>query len=864
MIKREPFFYVLISIICALSRLLIADRAIENEATDALKHIIVEEEENNIMRHKSDIFLDNEEEDADDLIKEAIAAVKEIEEKKKKIELKDGFGSAKPKEDDIADINLNLGEVSLASLVLYITKRTNLSIIPEKNLEQIKVSLRTEEPYTLEQALALLHTLLDKHGYSMIEVAGIQRIVPRMGAQQQPLPFYSSADGVEPEDLPDTDALIRYMYYLKNIKAIMARDILVNVLGDNTVEMKQDLDVIIMTQKSNSIKFGMKLIKELDQGGLRQAIKMIKLQHTDPEIIVRLFDEIIGRKQEQESIRFAAAAGKKESAYFSPNTKIIADSERFYLILMGQEHDIDRIIEFVKIFDRPDEADDSRLWTINLKYMEADRARALIERAIRLPQGTTDKQSLTSFKFFEDVVIAAETPKSGNQANYGSGNRLIIACNKEARPALKKLIDSIDKKYPQVAIEIMIVDVTQSLAKELSVQLRNKTADLINTGIDFHSAQAADSIITGENLRSNLASVIKTDAVPLTPQGAVFTIGDPGSSFENGNIWMYIRSLLNEKQTNILSQPFLIVNNREPCNIQSNELRRVDGDIVGATGIRGNLAKVDLEANTTINIVPRINADGVIDLTIDINLVDFLADSGTNSQPSRQVRRLNTRASMAEGQVLVLGGLNRTQQDQHFWHTPGFEKIPIFGNLFKGRQRTHTKRNLFIFIRPSIIKPRDEGTPDDYTQMKIDYAKYQVLNVDAYSGSKDPIQRWFFKPRNQDVKQRLKDVRAGIFRPIDDFKEGKVQPAEVNIKKDPYFQDSLKLAQYKQKVKSKRRKKIAQPRPEPIIFVKNDNKNRKKNEKKTSPVSQQFRVEGKPKSKSIFFKKPLENLPRRA
>lgn len=854
MIKRASFFYFLSSLFI-LSTVLCAAVVSEHESTELLQNAIFKQEEKNIIRHRKDMSF-KDDDTADDLIKEAVAAIKKSEAKKKKIETKRGFGSTKPQEDDIADIYLNFGEVSLASLVSYITERTNLNIIPEKNLEQIKVSLRTEEPYTLKQALALLHTLLDKHGYSMVEVAGIQRIVPRMGAQQHPLPYYSSADGVEPKDLPDTDALIRYMYYLKNIKAVMARDILVNILGDNTVEMKQDLDVIIMTQKSNSIKFAMKLIEELDQGGLRQAIKMIKLQHTDPEVIVRLFDEIIGRKQEQESIRFAAAAGKKESAYFSSNTKIIADSERFYLILMGQEQDIDRIIEFIKIFDRPDEADDSRLWTINLKYMEADKARALIERAIRTPQGTTNKQSLTSFKFFEDVVIAAETPKSGNQANYGSGNRLIIACNKEARPALKKLIDSIDKKYPQVAIEMMIVDVTQKLAKELSAHLRNQAENSIGKGIDFHSAQASDISIIGDNLRSNLASLIGTDK---QSQGAAFTVGDPGQNFDDGNIWLYIRSLLNEKQTNILSQPFLIVNNREPCNIQSNDIRRVDGEFVGATGIRGNLAKTDLEANTSIKIVPRINADGVVDLTINIDLVEFVADSRAD-QPSRQIRSLDTRASMAEGQVLVLGGLNRTQQDQNFWHTPGLEKIPIFGNLFKGRERNHTKQNLFIFIRPSIIKPRDEGSPDDYTQMKIDYAKYQVLNVDAYSGSKDPIQRWFFRPRNQDTKQRLKDVRAGIFRPIDDFKEGKIQPNEVDIKKDPYFQDSLKLAQYKQKVKSKRRKKIAQPRPEPIVFVKNDSKGK---EKKENLISQNFRIEGKPKSKSIFFKKPLENLPRR-
>jgi hypothetical protein len=201
--------------------------------------------------------------------------------------------------------------------------------------------------------------------------------------------------------------------------------------------------------------------------------------------------------------------------------------------------------------------------------------------------------------------------------------------------------------------------------------------------------------------------------------------------------------------------------------------------------------------------------------------------------------------------VLVLGGLGSSRQDQSFWHTPFLEKIPLLGNLFKGRQRKHNKQNLFVFIRPSIIKPRNEGNPDDYTQMKLDYAKYQVLNVDAYSGSKDPVQRWFFKPRNQDVKQRLKDVKAGIFRPIDDFKEGKYQPTEVDIKKDPYFQPNLKLEAYKKRQKIKQNKKEELVRPEPIIFRKKNTKDAVDKEMQATRV-----LQASTKNKSIFFKKP--------
>lgn len=738
-----------------------------------------------------------------------------------------------------ADLLLNFKDVSLASIVTYLTEQKKLNIISDKGLESIKDSLQTEVPYTLTQALGALHTLLEKNGFCMTESAGIYRIVPVANVSQQPLITYSSKDGVEPEDLPTSDMIVRYLYYLKNTSTPMLRDILISMLGDKAVAMLQDLDVFVLTAKSNNIKSAMKIIKELDQGGLRQSIKIIKLQHTDPEAIARLFnEEIMGQKREAENIRFIAPSTKKDLTYFSTSTKVIADPPRQALVLMGQEQDIDRIIEFAYLLDKPADAEESRLLIRDLKYIEADKAKALIERSIRAPQGTTDKQVLSEFKFFEDVVVAAETPKMGDQTNYGCGNRLIIACNKQVRPALNKLIDALDKKYPQVAFEMMFVDVTQKLAKELSTQFRNKTPGQLGPNIAYQAAHAADvSNQTVTPLNSNLASLINSGA----NRTSEFTLGNPGTSFENGNIWLYVRSLLTEDQTNILSQPFLVANNREPCSITSNVTRRVAGDFVASSGVRASRAQVDLTANTVVNITPRINADGIIDLTIKISISEFLPTEANADQPGRQIRTLETRASMGEGQVLVLGGLTRSAQTQNFWHTPGFASVPILGNLFKGRSRNHDKQNLFIFIRPSIIKPRYEGNPDDYTQLKMDYAKYQVLNVDGYSGSKDPIQRWFFKPRNQSIKQRMSDLKNGIFRPIDDFKEGKETPREVDIKTDPYYQSELK-AKLETEKSSTKKVAVNTPPPPPLVFRNKPEQRRSQPQQKEVVVSENSQI----------------------
>ena len=82
-----------------------------------------------------------------------------------------------------------------------------------------------------------------------------------------------------------------------------------------------------------------------------------------------------------------------------------------------------------------------------------------------------------------------------------------------------------------------------------------------------------------------------------------------------------------------------------------------------------------------------------------------------------------------------------------------------------------------------------------------------MLNVDTYSKDKDPIQRWFFKPRHQTIKQKLSDAKKGVFAPIDNYTYGLHQPKSVDIKRDPYYRGSEGIEEQKEKFKGFENKK---------------------------------------------------------
>ena len=206
---------------------------------------------------------------------------------------------------------------------------------------------------------------------------------------------------------------------------------------------------------------------------------------------------------------------------------------------------------------------------------------------------------------------------------------------------------------------------------------------------------------------------------------------------------------------------------------------------------------------SSVEITPKMNLTGLVDLDINVMVDEFI----NPAVGDKTNRHLKTKASMLAGEVLVLGGLTKRTDSENTYKTPILGDIPIIGPIFfKNKTKTQVETNLYIFIRPSVIKPRFEGAADEYTQLKLDYAKYQLLKNDTFLKEKDPIQRWFFRPPNQSIKQKLSDVKNGVIRPLDDFVFAKSMPRMVNIKADSYYKVSEELAKYEEKVKRKREK----------------------------------------------------------
>lgn len=709
-----------------------------------------------------------------------------------------------------ANIFLNFENVSLSSVVNYLSERKKINLVPHKDLETPKVSLSTRKPLTLDRAWDILLTLLEMNGFSILQVDNLYRIVSSKDNGVEPLPYYNS-HSTPPDKLPASDLVVRYIYFFKNIRPEVAQDILKSMLdGDKSIQLIKDLQAVIIKEKCHNIKAALKIIQELDTGGLRQSIRIVPLKEADADTVQKLFSQdILGGDSSDDRLKFITAENQVEAAYFSSTTKIISDPSRNSLILLGTPSNIDKICNFIyKYVDVPIGSAESRIHIRELRYAKAETLKPILENIIKPPAGQgSDKSSIVGqFKFFEDIIIAADS--GGGDENRGSGNRLIISANQGDWTRLEEFIEKLDKPTPQVAFEIMVVDINLSQDKELGAQLQTKGmlgADI--NRVTFNNLSDLGKLSQETTVKNpNVIPAYKfTDIVSsLKSPGSFLTFGKNGVG-DGNNLWGLLQSIFTANNSHVVSQPYLVTNNFQECSMTVGETKRIPGPLISEKGESPRQQKVEKSADTDLKLTPQINANGVVNLKLEMSFNQFGAiDPGAG--PPITKRTIQTRVSMGAGEVLVLGGMTKSGQEISEKKTPLLSNIPILGNLFRSTVKKKSETNLYVFIRPSIIKPNFDGAPDEYTQLKLDYAKYQMIKNDNYSKEQDPVQRWFFKPTNHSIKDTLADARDGVFRPIDNFTYGKSQPKTVDIRHDPYFRASATIKKNKSRALKSRKK----------------------------------------------------------
>lgn len=682
--------------------------------------------------------------------------------------------------------NFNYRDVALGDIINEFAAEKKVNVLFPQGAQAITTKINYSLPYkvTLDQAWQEIGKILDLLGYTW-ETKNDQLTLIKIdpNIQREPLALY-----INPplEELPDTGQVIQAIFYLSNLKVKDPDNPLEKILlppdgmlsPTAKVKTDQKTNALIITDKSNVIRAAMTIIRQLDLEGIPDDIEVIPLYYVQATFIEELFNKLLATAPQLQTAPGSREAAGKTSTYFPPNTKVLALNRTNQIVIMGTTRAIRVVKEFIiKNIDHPLDSGKSILHIYDLQYLNAEQFAPILQQLVNKTEtGQSQTQAAVGpRREFQDVIVEAEktsvtvaiapTTAEGAPAAATSegvqqgGNRLVVAARQEDWVRIKKLIKDLDKPIPSVAIEVLVVDLTITENKILGDQMRNKSGvnSSISNNINFQTANLTSPIISpalttvqnplGGSVQVYPANALAANLLQFVDNTNFATSAAPGSlliSFNDPNgsgIWNILQILDQYTNAKILTQPFVTTADNKQATVSFSQ----DRLLAGGPNSDGGAITVKNEyvtAATAIDILPTISVGTKnINLQINITINTFISEAN-----DRATRLVQTNANVGNGEVLALGGLYQTVETIAEFRTPLLGDIPLFGWLFKQRQKVKTKTNLMIFICPRVIEPKVGGGAAPYTQNKLCLAENNLQESVNFEDLRDPITRWFFRP----------------------------------------------------------------------------------------------------------------------
>ncbi len=310
------------------------------------------------------------------------------------------------------------------------------------------------------------------------------------------------------------------------------------------------------------------------------------------------------------------------------------------------------------------------------------------------------------------------------QADAAS-NSLIITASDPVYRNLRSVIDQLDARRAQVYIEALIVELNSNTNANLGIQWQIGNNSLV-AGTNLATG-TGNSII---NLTAQAAAASTTGGLATalsTLQGGL-NVGWVHNFLGVKGLGALLQAFAGSSDANVLSTPNIITLDNEEAKIV------VGTNVPVTTGSYANLNSgsasptafntVDrVDVGLTLDIKPQITEGGLLKLqlaTEDSSIVGGTTDINTNPNgPEFSKRSIQSTVLANDGEIIVLGGLMQDNYVVSNSKVPLLGDIPWLGQLFRSENKTRSKTNLLVFLRPVII--RDNATAQAVTQNRYDY-----------------------------------------------------------------------------------------------------------------------------------------------
>jgi len=302
--------------------------------------------------------------------------------------------------------------------------------------------------------------------------------------------------------------------------------------------------------------------------------------------------------------------------------------------------------------------------------------------------------------------------------------------------SVRKLLVTIDKPTKQVMIEARLVEVTANPQQSYGIDWSGVVGSASQgKTFSYGAPRTTSSTGTGGNIPlSDLAlgnpanpNILGNFSKLIPGQFAILSVPQMSAT---------LRFLNEDADAEFLANPRIVTADNLQAKIEINRAQPVpqlNFNEQTATAVFGGFQ--DKKFGNTLIVTPSINKDNFVTLKVKPEISNKVGDStfvfagATVSSPIIDTRALESNVLIRSGDTLAIGGLIQDEVAKAHNKVPLLGDVPVLGYLFQNHLNARTKRNLLVFVTPTIIDSKyGTGLEDQVSGLHHVGEEYSDIN----------------------------------------------------------------------------------------------------------------------------------------
>ena len=565
---------------------------------------------------------------------------------------------------------INMRDADIRAFAADMAKISNKTIVLDPRVKG-NVTVVSNQDLDAGEAYAVFLSVLRVHGYAAIENNGVVKVMPESGARQDATVNNKNNDSLATEVIRLSQANARTIAPL--LKP------LVNKQGH--IAAYEATNSIIIADYVGNLSRIKSILLELDRNPA-DTFELIPLDNTSANEVARILGSM-WRGDNQMSKSFSAIAVERSNS----------------ILLRGQTGVIEQIKRVISRLDS-NSSQSSNLKVIYLKYAKAEDLTGILEKVAESLEeeipSESSKKNKTSIGFHNDT------------------NALIISAQPDILKSLESVISQLDIRRAQVLVEAIIVEISDKLARDLGVQFLflgdgesspiatqrfgTPNPDLIST---IGAETSEDSTISSTMQTRAANSLLALDGLAV----GVARYKASGTSFAT-----ILNLIAQDGDSNVLSTPSIMtMDNEEASIVVGQEIPITTGETLSGSNSNPFRSVTRQEIGVKLTVRPQINEGNAVKMHINQEVSSIFGPLGEMSTDLiTNKRNIRTTVLVEDRETIVLGGLIDDDVQESVKKVPFLGDIPLLGRLFKTTSISRTKRNLMVFLRPTIVRNSED------------------------------------------------------------------------------------------------------------------------------------------------------------